>query len=96
MGQDQVLGADTPLRRMVEKGRIPSLILWGPPGSGKTTVARLLARHTSVVVPRRTLQRFAAEDLGLGSGKGSTVRLVGSRLPIIRRIPTTMPVRART
>ena len=44
LGQDHLLGADGPLGRMVEAGALQSLILWGPPGSGKTTIARLLAR----------------------------------------------------
>jgi putative ATPase len=43
LGQDHILGADGPLRRMLEAGRLPSLVLWGPPGTGKTTIARLLA-----------------------------------------------------
>ncbi|MEC8135621.1 MAG: AAA family ATPase, partial [Pseudomonadota bacterium] len=43
VGQEQVLGASGPLRRMLNDGRLVSLILWGPPGSGKTTIARLLA-----------------------------------------------------
>ncbi len=49
---------------------------WFEQGCKSPKVARLLARQTGVVVPRRTLQRFAAEDLGLGSAKGSTVRLL--------------------
>jgi hypothetical protein len=49
---------------------------WFKQGCKSPKVVRLLARHTGVVVPVRTLQRFAAEDLGVGSGKGSTVRLV--------------------
>jgi len=49
---------------------------WFEKGCKSPKVARLLARHTGVVVPRRTLQRFAAEDLGLDSRRGSTVRLV--------------------
>lgn len=43
VGQDAVLGAGKPLRRMLDDRRLASLILWGPPGCGKTTVARLLA-----------------------------------------------------
>ncbi len=43
VGQDHLLGEGGPIRRMVEAGRLGSMILWGPPGTGKTTIARLLA-----------------------------------------------------
>jgi putative ATPase len=43
VGQDTILGPGAALRRLVEGGRLPSCILWGPPGSGKTTIGRLLA-----------------------------------------------------
>jgi putative ATPase len=43
IGQPHLLGPDGTLRRMIGSGRLGSLILWGPPGTGKTTVARLLA-----------------------------------------------------
>ncbi len=43
IGQDQLTGADGTLTRMLARGSLSSLILWGPPGVGKTTIARLLA-----------------------------------------------------
>ncbi|WP_417462084.1 replication-associated recombination protein A [Kordiimonas sp.] len=45
VGQDHLLGPNGALGRMAQLGRITSLILWGPPGTGKTTIARLLAGH---------------------------------------------------
>ena len=43
LGQDHLLGEGTALRSLVDAGELPSLILWGPPGCGKTTLARVLA-----------------------------------------------------
>ena len=48
LGQDHLLGAESPLGRMAREGRMSSMILWGPPGTGKTTIARLLAGSTEL------------------------------------------------
>ena len=52
VGQQQVLGPDTPLRKAIEAGRISSLILWGPPGTGKTTLAELIAIYAKAAIAR--------------------------------------------
>jgi putative ATPase len=48
IGQDQLLGPDAPLGVMLASGALSSLVLWGPPGVGKTTIARLLAHETDL------------------------------------------------
>ncbi|RLL33292.1 replication-associated recombination protein A [Acinetobacter cumulans] len=44
IGQDHLLGEEAPLRQMIDQGHLPSIIFWGPPGVGKTTIALLLAQ----------------------------------------------------
>ncbi len=48
VGQDHLVGEDGTLRRMIESGAMQSIVFWGPPGCGKTTLARILAHHTDL------------------------------------------------
>ncbi len=48
VGQAHMLSPEAPIGRMVASGRLASIVLWGPPGSGKTTIARLLAHRTKL------------------------------------------------
>src|SRR4051812_15414010 len=79
VGQEHLLAARKPLREAIENGSIGSIILWGPPGTGKTTLGRLIATYTdrefvpfsSVTegVPRiREVVAEAQQRLGMGRG----------------------------
>lgn len=48
IGQKHILGEGKPLRKAIENGLIPSMILWGPPGVGKTTLALLISKEMDV------------------------------------------------
>jgi putative ATPase len=63
VGQDHLVGADGTLTRMLASGRIPSIILWGPPGTGKTTIARLLAGETGLVFEQMSAIFSGVADL---------------------------------
>ena len=63
VGQDHLLAPDAPLGRMVASGRLASIVLWGPPGCGKTTIARLLADRTGLVFEQVSATFSGVTDL---------------------------------
>ena len=64
VGQQHILGPDGMLRRIVESGQIPNMIFYGPSGTGKTTVARIIAQKTN-----RSLRRLNATTAGIADIK---------------------------
>ena len=60
VGQNHLTGDAAPLQKLMEQRQLPSLLLWGPPGSGKTTIARLLAVSTGM-----TLETISAVTSGM-------------------------------
>jgi len=79
-GQEELLGAGRPLRRMLEGGDLGSLILWGPPGSGKTTLARLLAEGADVTfVPFSAVTEGVARVREIIAEAGERLRHTGRR-----------------
>jgi putative ATPase len=63
VGQDHLVGPGGTLTRMLKSGRLQSMILWGPPGTGKTTVARLLADETQLAFEQLSAIFSGVQDL---------------------------------
>jgi putative ATPase len=79
LGQDEIVGPGTLLRKAIENGNVSSLILWGPPGSGKTSLAMLLASQTkarftalsAVTAGVKEIRHVVEEALGLLGASGT-------------------------
>ena len=63
VGQEHVVGRDTVLRRSLDAGHVPSMVLWGPPGTGKTTLAQIIAQSASAHFERVSAVTSGVADL---------------------------------
>lgn len=79
IGQAHLLGKAGALRRMISAGRLGSLILWGPPGTGKTTVARLLADAVGFEFDQISAVFSGVADLKKAFERARTVKRAGRR-----------------
>jgi len=77
VGQDHLIGPDGSLSRMLRSGRLQSMILWGPPGSGKTTVARLLALESKLAFEQLSAIFSGVQDLRKAFDRARNRRQMG-------------------
>ncbi|MEO1710709.1 MAG: AAA family ATPase, partial [Pseudomonadota bacterium] len=77
VGQEHIVGPDGTLTRLLKQGRLPSLILWGPPGTGKTTTARLLAGETDLAFEQLSAIFSGVQDLRKAFARAEERRRIG-------------------
>ena len=80
LGQEHLLGSGKPMRKMIEAGRLRSMILWGPPGVGKTTIALLLAQEIDAPFRRLSAVSSGIKDVREVITEGKARSANGERL----------------
>ena len=79
LGQAHILGPDKPLRRALEAGHCHSMILWGPPGTGKTTLAELIAHYCDAQVERVSAVTSGVKEIRAAIERAREHKLAGRR-----------------
>jgi len=79
VGQGEIVGEGRALRRAIESDRVPSMILWGPPGTGKTTLAEIVARSTGAHFDKLSAVSAGVADLRRVVAEAQGRRRVGGR-----------------
>ncbi len=83
VGQTQLLGPGKPLRQAIEGGRLHSMILWGPPGTGKTTLARLIARRSDAEFIALSAVMAGVKDIRAAVEKADATRAASGRSTVL-------------
>ena len=79
VGQEHLLGPGKVLRQMIQQDEVPSMIFWGPPGVGKTTLARIIARHTKAEFVNFSAVTSGIKELRQVMAQAETTRLLGQK-----------------
>lgn len=79
IGQQHILGPNKPLRKALQSGHLHSMILWGPPGTGKTTLAEVAANYANAEVERVSAVTSGVKDIRLAIDKARENKIVGKR-----------------
>ena len=82
VGQDALLGQNGPLARMIENDTLSSFILWGPPGCGKTTIARILAEKTKLTFVQLSAVFSGVSDLRKVFDEAKRTRMAGRGIQV--------------
>ena len=83
VGQDHLLGAGKPLRQAIESGRLHSMIFWGPPGTGKTTLARLAALRSGAHFINLSAVLAGVKDIREAVAQAQQVRRLEGRATVL-------------
>jgi len=83
VGQEHLIGKNSTLRNVIEKGVIPSMIFWGPPGVGKTTLANIIANYTKQPFYTLSAINSGVKDIREIIEKAKSQPLFGTKNPVL-------------